>query len=91
MNDQHENGIGENLDADITLDREHAESILHALLIGLDSYGEIERIDDAHRLFASMNRDLPDELKPLHPTGAPDTIGTFTNALRLLTSAMRTS
>ena len=55
---------------------------------GLDSYGEVDRIEDAYQLFQSLGRKLPDELKPLHPTGAPDTIGTFATALRLLTSAM---
>jgi hypothetical protein len=31
-------------------------------------------------------RPLPDELRPIHPTGAADTIGDFAEALRVLES-----
>lgn len=58
--------------------------IREALLIGLECFGEVERVIDAHRMHGSHGTALADGLLPLHPTGAPDTIGVFACALRLL-------
>jgi hypothetical protein len=58
--------------------------IREALLIGLESFGEVERVIDAHHLHGSHSTALAAGLLPLHPTGASNTIGVFANALRLL-------
>jgi len=60
-------------------------AIRKALLIGLECFGEVERVIDRHAMLTAHSSTKPDELlNPLHPTGAPDTIGVFANALRLL-------
>lgn len=66
----------------ITLDQHDISGIRHALLIGLESFGEVERLDDQQGLFSWVK--LPEQLRVIHPTGAPDTIGVFANALRIL-------
>lgn len=58
--------------------------IREALLIGLESFGELERVIDQFQLLESCGRPASKELRPIHPTGAPDTIGVFAAALRLL-------
>ncbi len=64
----------------------HIRIIRRALLIGLDSYGEIERIDNAFGIQKLAGNDVADDLKPRHPTaGDPgEAIGEFAQALRLL-------
>ena len=58
-------------------------AIRSALLIGLESFGEVERLTDRHQALSQFGK--PDDgLMPIHPTGAADTIGVFTTALRLL-------
>lgn len=64
----------------LTLDAEDVRAIRKALLIGLDSYGEIERLSNQ----ADCCAEIPAEWKPIHPTGASDTIGDFATALRYL-------
>jgi hypothetical protein len=63
----------------LTLDAEEVRAIRKAMLIGLDSYGEIERLSNQ----ADCN-DIPEEWKPIHPTGSSETIGQFATALRYL-------
>jgi len=55
-------------------------------LIGLDSYGEIERIDDEFGKIDSFAKGnpIPETIRPIHPTGANDTIGVFAEALRYM-------
>ncbi|AEJ01832.1 hypothetical protein Nit79A3_2041 [Nitrosomonas sp. Is79A3] len=60
--------------------------IADALLIGLESYGEIERVDNALRV-AEQNPNigrLPYSLKPIFPLGSDDPIGVFAAALRYM-------
>lgn len=68
----------------ITLDSEAVTAIRRALLIGLSSFGEIERIDNECALIKIGGEDAPEGLKPIHPTGSSDTVGEFANALRFL-------
>lgn len=66
---------------------EHQESIRRiraALLIGLESFGEIERVIDLHQMLSGFAEAPDPDLRPLHPTGTPNTIGVFACALRLL-------
>lgn len=59
--------------------------IADALLIGLESYGEVERINSALRI-AEQNHDigrlLPDSLQPIFPLSSDDPIGVFAAAMR---------
>lgn len=64
--------------------REQLRSIRRAVHIGLESFGEIERVTDAYELLESCGHSLNDRLRPIHPTGSSDTIGVFTSALRAL-------
>jgi hypothetical protein len=60
-------------------------AIRQALLIGLESFGEVERLTDRHQTLSQFGKAKPDDgLMPIHPTGAADTIGVFATALRLL-------
>lgn len=60
-------------------------TVRHALLLGLESFGEVERVIDAFESRAMYgNQPLAKELRPLHPTGSPDTVGRFAAALRVL-------
>lgn len=61
-------------------------AIRQALHIGLESFGEIERVTNEFDLRRTFDSGLAKELRPVHPTGAADTIGQFAAALRLLDS-----
>ena len=57
----------------------------NALLIGLDSFGEIERITDCYDTQVEISKHPIDgDLNPIHPTGTSDAIGCFAEALRYL-------
>lgn len=73
----------------ITLELEQANAILDALLIGLASYGEIERLDNACDVLRSCQTALPAEMRPIHPTGSAETVSDFATAISLLHGAMR--
>lgn len=68
----------------LILGAEEVKAIRYALLIGLDSYGEIERLRSYTRAMEQLGKELPKEAVPLHPTGSADTIGDFACALRYL-------
>lgn len=69
----------------LLLDAETQNAINRALLIGLDSYGEIERITDELKGFdIATTVQIPAQVRPTHPTGANDTIGVFAEALRYM-------
>lgn len=57
-------------------------AIRRALLIGLECFGEIERIHNSIGF-----ESIPKNLRPLHPTGAAGTIGVFASALRIIEDA----
>lgn len=67
------------MSADI-LDRDALADIRGALLIGLSSFGEIERLINAFKL----SEGLPEDIRPTHPTGSSNTITEFADALRLV-------
>jgi len=58
--------------------------IRKVLLIGLESFGEIERITDRFESLKSCSLKPDADLRPIHPTGTADTIGEFAMALRYL-------
>lgn len=63
---------------------EQLRTIRRALHIGLESFGEIERVTDTYELLESRGHGLHELLRPIHPTGSSDTIGVFASALRSL-------
>lgn len=68
----------------VILDESELHVIRHALLMGLGSYGEIERLIDASKVAALCESPFPKEAIPLHPTGDAGTIGKFAFALSLV-------
>lgn len=62
---------------DSTIGLEEIRAIRKALVIGLSSFGEIERLGNA----CAFHSDVPEDLHPLHPTGNADTVGDFADAL----------
>lgn len=70
----------------LILDAEQQKGINYALLIGLESFGELERINDEvgkYDLVPSLEK-IPESIRPIHPTGANDTISAFAAALRYM-------
>jgi hypothetical protein len=65
------------------------QDLQEALLIGLESFGEIERVIDRFELEQLCGRQPDIELRPLHPTGSPGTLGLFATALRICNSIRR--
>ena len=65
---------------DLTLEDYDRKTIINALLIGLDSYGEIERLNNAVHVLEICKTEVPESLRPLHPTGSADTVGVFATA-----------
>lgn len=67
------------------IDQETCRKIREALLVGLSSFGEIERLDNAYDIHVEIGRErIPKDLRPLHPTGSADTVGNFADALRAI-------
>ena len=69
------------LDTDLI---DQLRAIRHARHIGLESFGEVERVTDRYKVLEMCGATLDKGLKPLHPTGASDTVGVFATALRYL-------
>lgn len=68
----------------LLLSAKQKKVIADALLIGLESYGEIERVDNALRV-AEQNSNigkLPYSLQPIFPLSSDDPIGAFAAAMR---------
>lgn len=65
---------------------EEKDAIRKALLIGLDCFGEIERLINTVEVAELTGSEVPKELCPKHPTGAADTVSDFAYALRALES-----
>lgn len=68
----------------LSLDEEDVQAIRRALIIGLDSYGEIERVLGYADAMKTAGQELPKDAIPLHPTGSDQTIGFFASALACL-------
>lgn len=71
---------------DEQLSKETCDLVMRVLLIGLDAYGEIERLTNDYEI-VTMGKPLPEEyetLRPTHPTGAADTVSLFAQALRMI-------
>jgi hypothetical protein len=68
---------------------ESLEKIRDMLLIGLASYGEIERLENAQKLEKLCETKIPEDLRVIHPTGSADTVSDFAEALRQVDIVMR--
>lgn len=73
-------------DNELKLSPEAQKAIIHALLIGLDSYAEIERLSDEVQIndYMASDKRIPDAVRPIHPTGSVGTIAVFASALRYM-------
>ncbi len=72
----------------IILEGDDVELIRRMLLIGLSSYGEIERLQNEQEIVEEIaGQPLKDELRVVHPTGSADTAGQFAAALLTLQCA----
>lgn len=60
------------------------EAIHEPLLVGLASYGEIERLANAQGIAELAGQSIPPGLRVIHPTGSADTVSAFAEALRTL-------
>lgn len=64
------------------IDLETCRAIRKALIIGLSSYGEIERLGNAYSMHTEIaGETIPGDLHPTHPTGAADTVADFADAM----------
>ncbi len=66
------------------LEQDAVDHIRNALLIGLASYGEIERLLNHVETMEACGVETPKELTPIHPTGSADTVGMFAEAIRMV-------
>jgi hypothetical protein len=57
------------------------EKIREVLLIGLASYGELERLSDAQQIAKLCSNEIPEDLRVKHPARSPDTVSEFAEAL----------
>ncbi len=69
---------------EISFELENVQAIREALHIGLESFGELERLTDVCGLYRRTGMKIPDDMRPIHPTGSNSTIGVFATALRAL-------
>lgn len=60
----------------VTVERDELTHLREMLLVGLASFGELERIRSDPR--------TPESLRVIHPTGSCDTVSRFADALRVL-------
>lgn len=76
----------EKINNGLLLNAEQQREINRALLIGLESFGEIERVTNAIEMTENMTSigKLPKSVHPLHPTGSADTVGMFVAAMRYM-------
>jgi hypothetical protein len=73
----------------IALEKESVTIIRRALLNGLASYAEIERLANEQHVHEICGREVPEGLRVVHPTGAADTLVEFADAIRMLEYAER--
>jgi len=70
--------------SELGLTDEDITRIPAALVIGLASFGEIERLSDAQEIRAMRGKPVKKDLRVIHPTGASGTVTRFADALWLL-------
>jgi len=63
------------------LNAEEVTMVRLALLVGLESYGEIVRLQNAADIAASCGAPIPENMRPIDPTGSARTVCDFAEAL----------
>ncbi len=71
----------------LELEDDQVKIIRRALLVGLSSLGEVERLVNAQELAKLAGDNIPDELRALQTTGDANTISEFACALRFFEPA----
>lgn len=71
-------------DKALTLEADAVAVIRKMLLVGLASYGELMRLENAAEVQKLAGNAVDQSLIPDDITGSADTVGDFANALRLL-------
>lgn len=71
--------------SELTLDSDQRQQVMSALLIGLESFGEIERLRNAAKLI-EFDGAIPERFNDLRPfsPGDADTVSLFAEALRYI-------
>ncbi|WP_296701564.1 hypothetical protein [Thiocapsa sp. UBA6158] len=65
------------------IDHDVLELVTDLLLVGLQSFGEIERLLNGAKLQQLAGEPVPEMMRPIHPTGDAETVSKFADALRL--------
>lgn len=68
----------------LTLDSYQVATIRRALLLGLSSLGEVQRVRDHFEASIALGQSIDEKFRPVHPTGSPETVGEFADALLYL-------
>lgn len=68
----------------VTFTREELSWIREIVLIGLQSFGEVEKAIAAKELLERSGVELPSCFDIRHPTGESDTVAKFADVLRIL-------
>lgn len=68
----------------LELDQEAISVIRDALIIGLDSVGEIQRLTGNAQFMKHCGKELPQEVLPIDTVCTDDAISRFANAFRYL-------
>jgi hypothetical protein len=69
---------------DVVLSRESIGWVVEALIIGLTSYGELEKVFSAQKTVDAIGGQWPAYLDVRHPTGDSDVVAKFACALQTL-------
>ncbi|MFB1488398.1 MULTISPECIES: hypothetical protein [unclassified Thiocapsa] len=73
------------------IEEDTLELVTDMLLVGLQSYGEVERLTAAADICELGGRRLPRSMRPIDPAGDPETISKFADALRLIRNLRKSS
>lgn len=68
----------------VSLTASQVRAIRQALHIGLYSFGQVESVLDYANFCKVSNIEIDEQLIPVHPTGARDTVSKITEALMYL-------
>ncbi len=63
-----------------TIDQSSIDAIREALVIGLTSFGEIDRLTEETKLLQAIGKPVPEQMLPMHPTACIGTVSTFSAA-----------
>lgn len=76
--------MSDSTETTLTLDAEQVHAIRRALITGLSSFAEVERIENAVQVERMCGGAVSDECVPIHPTGCAGSAELFATALACL-------